>query len=284
MHALLLLLPLALSSLCQAEILHLTPSKDNTLYESSDGSLSNGIGFYLFVGATADNGTRRTLLRFDLSSIPRGSVLRSAELTLYMDKSNAGEVTVGAHVLLADWGEGPSAGTRGEGLGASAARGDATWLHAFFPDAPWSQPGGDFVDSPSAGQRIDGIGAYSWTGDQLRDDVQHWIDHPADNFGWMLIGEEGQTSTAKRFVSRDAADPQRHPTLRVDYALPAVPFPRSDFNGDGAVDFEDFFAFTDHFGLHTDDANWDSTYDLDGDFDIDFDDFFVFADFFGTRR
>ncbi len=284
LRGLFLSLSLALSAPCQAEILTLTPSKDNTLYESSDGSLSNGIGFYLFVGATADNGNRRALLHFDLSAIPRGSILRSAELTLYMDKSNAGATTIGTHVVLADWGEGTSAGARGEGLGGSASSGDATWMHTFYPNTSWSQPGGDFTPAPSAIQDVDGIGSYSWTGDPLRADVQHWIDHPEQHFGWILLGTEGPTATAKRFISGDSIDSLRHPTLHIDYGPPPSPTLRGDFNDDGTVDFDDFFAFTDHFGLTFDDPNWDSIYDLDGDSDTDFDDFFVFADLYGTRR
>ena len=283
-RALFLALCLALSTPCQAEILTLTPSKDNTLYESRDGSLSNGIGFYLFVGATADNGNRRALLHFDLSAIPRGAILHSAELILYMDKSNAGAMTVGTHVMLADWGEGTSAGARGEGLGGSAASGDATWLHAFYPHTSWSQPGGDFTPAPSAVQSVDGIGSYSWTSDQLRADVQHWINHPEQHFGWILLGDEGQVATAKRFISGDSVESLRHPTLRIDYTPGPSPPLRGDFNGDGTVDLDDFFAFTDHFGLKFDDPNWDSTYDLDDDSDTDFDDFFVFADLYGTRK
>jgi hypothetical protein len=32
-------------------------------------------------------------------------------------------------------------------------------------------------------------------------DVQGWIADPASNFGWILIGDEGQDGTAKMFAS-----------------------------------------------------------------------------------
>jgi hypothetical protein len=49
-----------------------------------------------------------------------------------------------------------------------------------------------------------------------------------------------------------------------------------DFNGDGAVNFSDFFLFADAFG------GSNPAYDLNGDGAINFSDFFVFADAFGT--
>ena len=51
-----------------------------------------------------------------------------------------------------------------------------------------------------------------------------------------------------------------------------------DFDGDGIVDFPDFFLFAEAFW--TDDA----LYDLNGDGFVDFADFFIFADFFGESR
>ena len=52
-----------------------------------------------------------------------------------------------------------------------------------------------------------------------------------------------------------------------------------DFNGDGAVTFDDFFLFVDFFGQPAEgDA---AAYDLDGGGTVDFNDFFTFVDNFG---
>ena len=50
----------------------------------------------------------------------------------------------------------------------------------------------------------------------------------------------------------------------------------ADFNGDGKVDFADFFEFVDAFG------GSDPRFDLDGDGKVDFADFFEFVDAFGS--
>jgi hypothetical protein len=53
--------------------------------------------------------------------------------------------------------------------------------------------------------------------------------------------------------------------------------PPGDFDGDGVVDFPDFFLFAEAFWSD------DATYDLSGDGFVDFVDLFIFADFFGER-
>ena len=52
-----------------------------------------------------------------------------------------------------------------------------------------------------------------------------------------------------------------------------------DINGDGTVNFDDFFLFSDHFGKDVTEEN--RRCDLDGNGTIDFGDFFIFADNFG---
>jgi len=54
-----------------------------------------------------------------------------------------------------------------------------------------------------------------------------------------------------------------------------------DFDGNGQIDFSDFFLFADQFGKKVQPGN---PYDLEPDGQIDFSDFFVFADQFGKNR
>lgn len=58
--------------------------------------------------------------------------------------------------------------------------------------------------------------------------------------------------------------------------------PTPDLDGDGSVDFDDFFLFADVFGKTAADTDFDPGADLNIDGEVDFDDFFIFADAFGT--
>jgi len=67
----------------------------------------------------------------------------------------------------------------------------------------------------------------------------------------------------------------------MDVTLKPVGRSSGDFDGDGVVDFDDFFLFVNHFGLSSDEPGFEPSYDLDGDGVVDFDDFFLFVGNFG---
>ncbi|HEX9636660.1 MAG TPA: DNRLRE domain-containing protein, partial [Acidobacteriota bacterium] len=205
-----------------ADQVQIPAQKDNTLYQDAGGALSNGAGGYLFCGQTQAFGTRRGLIAFDVAgSIPPGSTIQNAVLTLYMSRTISGPQPVGLHPVLADWGEGTSDATGPEGDGAPAEPGDATWLHTFFATDFWSAAGGDFAAQTSAVQSVDGEAAYSWGSTaEMVADVQSWLDNPAGNFGWLLLGDEAVMPSAKRFNSRQHADGATQPLLTVDFLPP----------------------------------------------------------------
>jgi hypothetical protein len=60
------------------------------------------------------------------------------------------------------------------------------------------------------------VGPYTWSGSGLAADVQTWLTNPAQNFGWLLRGNETSTS-AKRFHSGEDETPDNHPMLTVDH-------------------------------------------------------------------
>jgi len=202
----------------------LTATRDNTLYEESSAASvsSNGAGTRIFAGRTAQglNSIRRALIAFDPAGagIPNGAMIVSAELTLQMNMTNAGGNSVSLHRALADWGEGGSVAGSGQGGGAPAQNGDATWFHTVFPGAFWASPGGDFVATPSAAEIVGGNGAYTWGSTaQMVADVQAWVDNPSSNFGWVLVGNEFTQPTAKSFDSRESGS---GPVLVVTYNAP----------------------------------------------------------------
>ncbi len=208
-----------------AGMISINPSKDNTLYEydPSEGDLSNGAGFHFFAGENADGEIRRGVLAFDISgSIPPGSTITAVSLTLNMSMTPAGAETIELHKLLADWGEGTSHAPMGEGQGAPATPNDATWRHRFFDSIFWTTQGGDFSVTVSASQSVGDIGQYTWNSAQMVADVQSWVDNPASNFGWLVLGDESQAATSKRFDSRESASP---PVLTIEYTRTA-PSPR----------------------------------------------------------
>jgi hypothetical protein len=197
---------------------------DNTLIQHQDGGLSNGSGPFFFSGRTGqprDSSTRRAVIYFDIAgSIPQDAVVESVSLTLYLDTGNGGDRDIHLHRLLAGWGEGDSS-TSG-GSGAPSTEGDATWIHTFFPDRFWHRKGGLFSGRDNAVLKVGDIpGYYTWdTTRELVQDVRRWLLRPEKNFGWILIGDESESTTVKKFASRENPDGTLHPVLDVTFTVP----------------------------------------------------------------
>lgn len=218
----------------RADIAELSAIQDTTLFEDNAGGLGNGAGQYLFVGRTWDeNGIdkllRRALIKFDLGSVPVGSTINSVSFSFTIDKvpPAATSAIISLHTVTASWGEGASNAPGPEGRGTIAQVNDATWLHRFFNTELWNAAGGDFVAQPVASEPISSSpqSVTFATSPQLVAAVQAWVDNPAANHGWVLLGDEVFPQNARRILSRENQNPGT-PLLSIDFTPgPAVVVP-----------------------------------------------------------
>ncbi len=236
---------LAWTSLATAQSIVLAPSKTNTLIQvtSSAGTaqLSNGKGD-IYVGRTNQDGQtpatisiRRGLIAFNVAdNIPAGATITAVTLAMDDVMGLNGNQTVSLSRLFQNWGEGTSVFSGGQG--APASNGDATWYYTFYnacnPSASptWSVPGGqpgvDYSASVSAESLVyagtPGL-TVSWSSTSspaMLTDVQQWLDSPATNFGWIILGNESAGKTAQRFGGKDAVAPETPPQLTIEYDPP----------------------------------------------------------------
>jgi len=208
-----------------AEVLSLTPLRDTTIFADSDDTASSA-GEAAFAGTTASGLSRRALFLFDLADVPTGSRVVSASFSIAVDRAAGGEHAMSLHRLLADWGTGGSNGSTNGG-GTLALPGDATWSHRYFGDdtRQWRDgdgvlaPGGWFATTPSATTIVGDPDRYTWTSvagsaaPSLVDDLQAWLDAPETNFGWILIGDESVSRSAKRFGASELSAASLRPSL-----------------------------------------------------------------------
>jgi hypothetical protein len=193
------------------------------LYETDTGSSSNGVGNRLFIGKTGEMAQfkkRRAVLQFDLSAIPPNSIINSVSLAVTVSNSpgDAFGFTANLHLLLAAWGEGTS---NGSGNGGPATINDATWIHRFFDQSNWNTAGGDFFASSSSSAVFTASDNETVTFNSsaaLVADVQLWLDTPAMNFGWVLLGDEISNQNARGLNSRESSN--NNPTLMIDFTPP----------------------------------------------------------------
>lgn len=208
----------------QAVQVVLTAAQDSTLYQDAEGDIGNGSGQYLFMGKTGPAGgneLRRSLVRFDLSAIPADALVMSVTVQFEINQlpsSTPNGGTAALHRVNASWSEGSSDPSGNEGTGTVAVAGDSTWLHRTYSGTTWTAAGGDFAASPSGTRNYGAsLGELTFASSAgLVADVQSWIATPANNFGWMLRGEETLTFTARRLYSDE--DPgATGPRLTVEY-------------------------------------------------------------------
>ncbi len=213
----LLLVPLGTQN-AFAVVENFISEKDNTLYDTISGDLSNGAGNHFFVGNDAFSSTKRGVISFDLSSIPPGAVITNVELKLEMSRTIAGSEEIALHKMNQDWGEGTSHAPGLEGGGATSTVGDASWLHTFFSTDFWTSPGSDFDAIASDTLVVNSNGLYTWSSLEMISDVQGWADDSSTNFGWLLKNvDETDAQTAKRFDTKE--NESGRPMLTVEYTV-----------------------------------------------------------------
>jgi hypothetical protein len=196
----------------------LSPEADTSLFEyAPDDNLGGTTLVAGSIGVGGGGKRSRALIQFSTTNIPSdAAIITSATLTMNVIKlsGSAQPSTFDLHRVLRTWGEGDKAGTS---RGSPASAGEATWNARLFPSTPWNAPGGsapvDFAAAVSSSTFISDAGPYAFT--DVLPDVQFWLAHPEQNFGWILISQdEGTPYTARRFGSRESGSAA---TLDLEY-------------------------------------------------------------------
>lgn len=170
-------------------------------YPTKTGGTDTGLGVGLYKDATQSN-VIRSLLKFDISSIPEGALILNSKLNLWLSSvSNDTSIDVTAHKMSHSWTEN-----------------GANW-NTYDGYYSWKTKGGDFVSTPA--DTVGGISSltdlsinYKW---DMTDLVKSWKGGAA-NYGILLKSSAEGTATYKKFISSDDAyNPNNHPLLAVTY-------------------------------------------------------------------
>jgi hypothetical protein len=182
------------------------PSADNYLNDDqdddSDDVTNYGASPRLISGHAPAPYAYRTLVKFDLSSIPSGSTINQATLYMYFNFSYSCcgsplTVTCIAYPVITDWLELES-----------------SWDNA-KTGMPWSTEGGDYNSGISASTS----GVYSgdvWFSWDVTNIVSYWITDGNPNYGF-LIKHPTDSGDFIVFNSKEYSNSETRPYLEIEY-------------------------------------------------------------------
>jgi hypothetical protein len=169
-----------------------------------------------FYGAGEEH--RRSLLRWDLSALPTGITISSAEVELYCFDGNAeNEMDLALYGVTRNW-------TEGTGIDlwpdASYVPDGATWSLA-GPDTAWTTPGGDLTTSSVCRVTLPAGMGNGWVTLDATAAVRAWVERGVPNRGLAVRPESGDY-TYHYYYSREHSAPDLRPRLVVNYTVGVV--------------------------------------------------------------
>ena len=145
-------------------------------------------------GQDVGENLRRSMIKFDVSSIPAGATVVSATLRLYVvNKLGQNDSNIGMYLIVTDWEENI---------------------------VTWTSSGGGGYDPTSLAEPL-----VEWTIGWKEWDVpvgliHEWIDAVTPNHGLLLDFLSTKKNHVLRFVTREYADTSLHPQLVIEYTEP----------------------------------------------------------------
>jgi hypothetical protein len=179
------------------------------------GSPELGVGFYAMES--------RTLIKFDLSALPKNATVVKAILKLQLQRGGALELK--AYRVLKPWSQGIGIGDLYDKQRGQIRAGECSWVKRVHPDTPWGAPGCD-----KAGEDYDPKAVTSackearnarqpvekaWVTWDLTEFAAGWLKDGASNQGVIIIGDKNNPRAS--FRSSEFEDPIYRPKLILVY-------------------------------------------------------------------
>lgn len=158
---------------------------------AGEGDANNGK--YGYMNADLGFGMRRLVVQWDLSSIPLGARIRSAQVNIFRLDSTDGK-PFSAYRITSRWSEGHGMGNGSYPAGMTPD--GVSWIHRLKENqTTWRTPGGDYdpdsrVSFTGAGVRDPVTGVNFGMQPNIKDIVQSWVSGVSSNFGIIIISEE----------------------------------------------------------------------------------------------
>ncbi|MDP9175968.1 MAG: DNRLRE domain-containing protein [Planctomycetota bacterium] len=236
-------------SLARAGQVNISASEDACLLGGTSAAKNQSMALPgMFVGTDGPGNPKRGLIKFDIAgAVPAGATITGAQLQLtvglfagnggFGPGGVSGAETISLFDETRTWGQPANivgaTSFGGNGNGAPAQNGDATWNNAFYNSnsalaMPWTVPGGNWTAASAdiADASVTGtLTSFTWSSAPMIADVQNWLNNPTADFGWLIkSADEVTVEDFRAFWSSQGAaannNPAIAPVLSVTYTVP----------------------------------------------------------------
>jgi YD repeat-containing protein len=182
--------------------IYFSEEQDCTIANGADANASL-CGGRLHVGVESGSSSTvaRSLLHFELSSIPRGSVILSSNFQMLFEEEYASQNPLELEVF---------------GLSRSFTPG-ATW-NSFNGTEPWSAAGGDYATPAAGRQELQPEYHHGWVSFGFAPLVEHWVQEPSSNHGILLKASNESTAGYDSFIQGENREEQPGPLIDIVYS------------------------------------------------------------------
>ena len=188
----------------------LTASSDAGIWNNNptDENKNYGNCDKLYINGPSGTSKDRSMVKFDLSSIPSNAIISSAIYSLVKVGGSNTSLSTSVHQVTNDWTEGAG------GCGGTA--GIVNW-NKRMTSTDWNTPGGDFNATAESSIAIAGNGTYSWGVTNL---VQNWVGGSSANYGFITKYTTENVNAQKDFGSSENSTLESRPSLTITYTIP----------------------------------------------------------------
>ncbi|MBM4386758.1 MAG: DNRLRE domain-containing protein, partial [Deltaproteobacteria bacterium] len=178
----------------------LSASADSWIWQAAPGTNYGADTQMLVYPWTGASAMRRSLLKFDFSSIPSGSSVNSAVITLCEAGTYGFTRTIGFYRALKNWTEGGVTWNKSDGSGS------------------WTATGGDFAATPTATASVSWTGVLDCDTWDVTADIQAFVAGSLPNYGWVIKdANEDNSQNWWSFATKENASASQRPKLTVSY-------------------------------------------------------------------
>ncbi len=194
------------------------------------------------------NNIQRCIVKFDLSTIPAGTTITSATLSLYsyypaQTKGSGGQY--GVYAVTAPWSEG-----------------QVTWNVA-ASSTSWATPGGDFMPDPDATcNKLSSTAVPAWYNWDVTNRVNSWLSGTSDNDGWIVKCTDENIHNQDYLYPKEGTTVSNRPKLVLSDLAPTK---TGDANGDNLVNVGDLLELVGSWGKNMHQRGYEPATDFNSD-------------------